>query len=93
MARRFQANHDRSVVSYVRLGRIARDMSQQDLADASDLSQVAISHIESGRRQPRRSTQRLLSDALGYSKEELFPENGRSPSKELRELARKDARS
>ncbi len=67
-------------------------MSQKDLAEAGGLSRVAISHIESGRSAPHRSTKRLLALTLGYSVDELFPVNNRSPSSELREVARKEQR-
>ncbi len=93
MPRRYETNHDRDTLSYVRLARIARGMSQRDLEEASQITHVGISHIESGRsKNPHIGTKRLLAEALEYDVEDLFPKAGPSPSKELRALARKETK-
>lgn len=85
------SNDGRVANEWLRLARASRGMSQRDLEDESGLTQVGISHIESGRSpRPRETSKRLLAQALGYKVEELFPSNGVSPSRRLRALARKE---
>jgi transcriptional regulator with XRE-family HTH domain len=76
---------------WLRLAREMRGMSQRDLQKATGMTQVGISHIESGRsKNPHMLTRRAIAEALGFSPEELFPPVGSpSPSKELRALAKK----
>ena len=48
--------------------------SQQDLADASDVSQHTISEIELGRRKPQGRTLRKLAKVLGVEVRDFFEE-------------------
>lgn len=81
-------------VSYLAIARAQRGLSQRQLAKLAGMTQVGISHIESGRvKKPHALSQRALADALNYRPEDLFPPNGsRSPSKELRALAKEAKR-
>ena len=55
------------------------------------MTQVAISHIESGRTEPKWSTRELLADVLGYELTDVFPPSGKkSTSPELRKLLTED---
>jgi transcriptional regulator with XRE-family HTH domain len=81
--------HSDRPVTWLRVARLARRLSQRELATAARISQPALSHIETGDAEPRFSTQRRLAEALGYDVDEVFPPPGkRSPSFELREWAR-----
>lgn len=81
-------NHGR--ISYVALARAQQGLSQRKLAALTGMTQVGISHIESGRvTKPHALSQRAIAAALGYQPTELFPPPGEpSPSEELRTLAR-----
>jgi transcriptional regulator with XRE-family HTH domain len=64
-------------------------MSQRDLADMCGIAQSGLCKIENGRiDNPRRLTKRALSEVLGYEVEELFPKNGRTRNRELRQWAK-----
>lgn len=76
-------------ISWLRVAREARRLTQRDLAELSGLSRVAISHIETHRANPRFSSQRALAKALQMKAEEVFPPPGKpSSSPELRVWAR-----
>jgi transcriptional regulator with XRE-family HTH domain len=52
--------------------RLARMMSQQDLANAADTRQALISSIENGDANPTLDSLIKLADALGVEVDELF---------------------
>jgi len=54
--------------------RLAENMTQEELAAATDLTQSTISRLEKGGRLPRPKTLRRLAEALGVEPEELEPE-------------------
>lgn len=81
--------HD-GYISWLRVARQLRGMTQKQLAEQTGLTNVAISNLETrAETNPRRTTKRLLSGALGFTESDLFPTNGHSPSRALREAARK----
>jgi transcriptional regulator with XRE-family HTH domain len=81
-----QIPHRISAVSWLRVARIARRLSQAELAEISGVSRVTITHLENtSRPRPHRRTEERLAAALGYAVEELFPGPGVSPSPELRD--------
>jgi transcriptional regulator with XRE-family HTH domain len=53
-------------------GRKARNISQEQLAAASDVDRSHIGFIEQGRRKPTVSTLYKITQALGISLEQLF---------------------
>ncbi len=55
-------------------------MSQRELAEQAGITQVALTHIETGRTQPREATKRCLAWALGYEVKRLFPTKPRGRS-------------
>lgn len=61
--------------------RKARGMTQCDLADATGLTPAAISHLETGRRNARPSTTRLLAMLLYTSVEDLTADPVNEPVK------------
>ena len=69
-----------------------RQMSQRELSDAAGLTQVAVSHIETGRTHPRLATQQRLAEALGFEVEDLWPSDARSPRRELRRARKAERR-
>ena len=52
--------------------REAKDLSQEELAEAADLHAVQISHIEGGRNEPKLTTILRLAKALGMTASELL---------------------
>jgi transcriptional regulator with XRE-family HTH domain len=54
--------------------RLYRNMTQQELAAAADLTQSTLSRLENGRRRPRPKTLRRLAEVLGVTPEELDPQ-------------------
>ena len=62
-----------SGLTWLRLIREYRGMSQQELAEVSGVSKVAISRLENSRRRPRWSTVRALSEALDADPRKIFP--------------------
>ena len=56
----------------VKLLRLARMMSQQDLAAAADTRQALVSSIENGDANPTLDSLIKLADALGVEVDELF---------------------
>jgi molybdate-binding protein/DNA-binding XRE family transcriptional regulator len=67
----------------VRSRRIARQWSQQELADRAGLSRAGVSAIEAGRLAPSVNAALALSNALGCTVEDLFaPAMDRQPSLE-----------
>jgi transcriptional regulator with XRE-family HTH domain len=55
--------------------RAKQELSLRKLAEMSGLSAVAISHLETGRTEPRLSTQRAIAKALGVRITKLWPED------------------
>src|SRR4051812_39809193 len=67
------------------VARAKRGMSVRALAEATGLTHVGISHIETGRsKKPHPLTKRALAEALGYDVTDIWPTNGGRPAKELR---------
>jgi transcriptional regulator with XRE-family HTH domain len=66
------------------MARKLRGVSLRALADEVEMTAVGISHIETGRSEPRRSTKRILAQALGYEVTDIWPRNNGLPAKELR---------
>jgi transcriptional regulator with XRE-family HTH domain len=62
-------------VSKIRNLRLRRGMSQEALAERTGLTNVTISHIETGRT-PRPSTVVKIAEALGVSPEDLWESDG-----------------
>lgn len=73
---------------YLSVARIHRDLSQRELADQTGLTQVTISHIETGRTKPRKSTRNLLAWALGFDADDIWPKKGQKANDELRAAAK-----
>ena len=57
----------------VREARLRRNMTMQELAKASGVSQSFISEIETGKHEPKVRRALRLAKALGTNAEELFP--------------------
>lgn len=73
----------------VSVARNLRGMTLRELAGETGLTHVGLSHIETGRvARPHVTSKRAIADALGFEVEDLWPANGRSPSKELRQHAK-----
>ncbi len=53
--------------------RVDANMTQEELAAATDLTQSTISRLEKGGRLPRPKTLRRLAEALGVEPEDLDP--------------------
>jgi transcriptional regulator with XRE-family HTH domain len=66
--------------SWLRVAREVRGWSQDDLAEHSGVSKVAISRLERGLRTPRVETMRKLSRALGVEPHRLFPLGDDAPT-------------
>ena len=66
------------------VARKRRGLSVRALAEAVEMSTAGISHVETGRAEPRRSTKRMLAKELGYAVTDIWPEPGKRPVKELR---------
>jgi len=60
----------------LKLTRVARDLSQQELADAAELSRVFIGAVERGRHGVNVIVLRRLARALGVRMGELIVEDG-----------------
>jgi transcriptional regulator with XRE-family HTH domain len=58
----------------MRILRVAKNLSQQELADAAGISRRSVFLIENGLRPPRRRTRIALADALCAVESYLFPE-------------------
>lgn len=58
-------------MKYLKGTRLYRNMTQQELAAASDLTQSTLSRLENGRRRPRPKTLQRLAEALDVTPEEL----------------------
>ena len=56
--------------------RTAREITQQDIADATGLALRTIQYIESGETKPNRSTRRSIANYLGLDPEAIFPTHG-----------------
>lgn len=83
-----------SNLSWLRIVRDLRGMSQRELAAASGVSQVAISKLENELRSPRWTTARVLADALGVPPEQLFPDDDQpSPADVLADYLKLDRSS
>jgi transcriptional regulator with XRE-family HTH domain len=73
-------------LTWLRVARELRGMTQDDLADASGVSKVAISRLENAHRHPRWETARALGSALDVEPHRLFPDEGKpSPADVLAE--------
>lgn len=51
--------------------RLAKDLSQKDMANSLGLSQTAISHFEKDQRRPTPAMLKKISELLGVSEKEL----------------------
>mgnify|MGYP000949160429 CR=1 FL=1 len=58
----------------IRESRLRAGLTQGELAKQADLTQAALSHIESGRSEPTISTLKRIAIALGISWKDLIPE-------------------
>jgi transcriptional regulator with XRE-family HTH domain len=76
MARRDIHGARRILAQHVRRLRIARQMSQEDLAHAADLSQDQISEIENAKHSTTLDNIQRLAFALGVTVAELLEEGG-----------------
>lgn len=65
----------------LRVLRVARGMSQEDLAAAAGLHRTHISLIERNKRSARLETVERLAMALGVQPSELIPDLSNSPGK------------
>ena len=54
--------------------RLDANMTQEELAEVTDLTQSTISRLERGGRSPRPKTLRSFADALGVKPEDLDPD-------------------
>lgn len=91
MPARYQPADKRARSSLLRAARISREMTQRELAEESGLSQVAITKVETGRINPRRSTKKILALSLDYEVSDIFPVGEKkSTSKKLRALLKKE---
>jgi transcriptional regulator with XRE-family HTH domain len=52
--------------------RMTRQMTQEQLAEATNLDRMTIAFIENGRRWPRLSTIQTITNALGIEIQDLF---------------------
>jgi transcriptional regulator with XRE-family HTH domain len=77
-----------SPFSWLRIARLSRGMTREQLAEASGLSMSAVHKLEWGKASPRRTTQMCLAMTLRYPVEDLWPNDDRGPSQELRDFAR-----
>lgn len=62
-------------LTWLRVVRELRGMTQTDLAEASGVSKVALSKLENGHRQPQWGTVRRLAKALDVEPDQLFPDD------------------
>jgi transcriptional regulator with XRE-family HTH domain len=76
MARRDNHAARRILAQHVRRLRIARQMSQEDLAHAADLSQDQISEIENAKHSTTLDNIQRLAFALGVTVADLLSEEG-----------------
>jgi transcriptional regulator with XRE-family HTH domain len=76
MARRDIHAARRTLAQHVRRLRIARQMSQEDLAHAADLSQDQISEIENAKHSTTLDNIQRLAFALGVTVADLLGEEG-----------------
>ena len=58
----------------LRQARQAKGLSQRKLADAAGITQVALSHLETGRSSPRLTTARALAAALKVDVDSIWPD-------------------
>ncbi|UYL93907.1 XRE family transcriptional regulator [Geobacillus phage vB_GthS_PK2.1] len=66
-----------SIAENLKHHRMAKNWSQQELAEISGVSQAQISYIENGKKKnPGVITLKKLADALGVSVEELIESRG-----------------
>lgn len=63
-------------LTWLRVIREIRGLTQDDLAAAAQISKISISRLETGHRAPRWSTARKLAQALNVAPEQLFPDEG-----------------
>ena len=79
MPRRLTVSSNAPPLTWLEVARRSRGMTQRELATKSTISQVQISRFENGHRtNPRRSTAKLLADALKVDVEDIFPTDGRT---------------
>lgn len=61
-----------NIARSIRLTRLARGVSQQDLASATGISQSYLSLLESGRKEPSLAMIRTLAEGLDISEDLIF---------------------
>ena len=71
---------DSPTVSPLRLVRIARGLSQDELARLAGVNRSTVSRLEQGHEEPQRATKAVLAAALAFPAEKLFPEDDRDPA-------------
>lgn len=67
------SQNGRVYLNALRLARELRGWSQRKLAEEARLTQPQISRLESGAREPRRSTMRRVAEALDVHPYAIFP--------------------
>jgi transcriptional regulator with XRE-family HTH domain len=65
---------ERQGASTLTLARLARGLSQEELAERAGIARETISRLETGRARPRLATARAIVRALGYPFDLVFPE-------------------
>ncbi len=73
MAERLGTGQD---LSWLRVVRDYRVVSQATLAERAGISQVAVSHLENGHTRPKLATARALAKALKVEPDVIFPAEG-----------------
>lgn len=66
-------------VTPLRILRVARGLSQEELARRAGVNRSTVSRLEQGQEEPLRATQTVLADALGYPVALIFPQNDLDP--------------
>ena len=61
-------------LTWLRVVRELRGMTQEELAEASGISKIAISKLENAHRSPQWETVRRLASALSVEPGQLFPD-------------------
>jgi transcriptional regulator with XRE-family HTH domain len=70
-------------LTWMKLARLYRGMSQSELAEKAGLKQAQVSRLESGTREPRLQTARKLAEALGVDVDLLFPSDDPSTARDF----------
>lgn len=66
-------------LTWLAVVRIARGLTQRELAHKAGVSQVQLSRLENGKRRPQAATRSRLARALHVDVEQIFPEGGPGP--------------